>query len=183
MGEEYAEEAPFIYFVSHSDPGLVEAVRKGRKAEFEAFAWMGEAPDPQAEATFQSSKLQWHKRNEGKHQQMYRWYKQLIQLRKERPALHHPDKNNLQVSIASQNILVLQRWFESDDLLCLLNFADTPSEFRLEGNESIWHQILDSTDTKFGGNGSNLPFVLQANTQLQLSPYSVTVYERRNTES
>ncbi len=43
MGEEYAEPNPFLYFVSHTDPDLVEAVRKGRKAEFAAFHALGEA--------------------------------------------------------------------------------------------------------------------------------------------
>src|SRR5439155_1354127 len=33
MGEEYGEEAPFLYFVDHSDPKLVRAVRRGRRAE------------------------------------------------------------------------------------------------------------------------------------------------------
>ena len=32
MGEEYGETAPFLYFVSHGDPGLVEAVRAGPHA-------------------------------------------------------------------------------------------------------------------------------------------------------
>jgi len=36
MGEEYAEEAPFLYFVSHSDPELIEATRAGRRMEFKA---------------------------------------------------------------------------------------------------------------------------------------------------
>ena len=58
MGEEYGETAPFHYFVSHSDPDLIEAVRKGRLEEFAAFRWMGDPPDPQAEKTFQRSKLQ-----------------------------------------------------------------------------------------------------------------------------
>ena len=31
MGEEYGETAPFLYFVSHQDPALVEAVRQGRR--------------------------------------------------------------------------------------------------------------------------------------------------------
>ena len=57
MGEEYGETAPFQYFVSHGDPGLVEAVRQGRSKEFAAFKWQGEVPDPQAEATFERSKL------------------------------------------------------------------------------------------------------------------------------
>ena len=33
MGEEYAESAPFAYFVDHGDPALVEAVRRGRAEE------------------------------------------------------------------------------------------------------------------------------------------------------
>ena len=57
MGEEYGEEGPFQYFVSHSDPELIEAVRKGRREEFAAFRWEGEIPDPQDEATFLRSKI------------------------------------------------------------------------------------------------------------------------------
>ena len=41
MGEEYGEAAPFPFFTSHSDPALVEAVRRGRAQEFEAFRWPG----------------------------------------------------------------------------------------------------------------------------------------------
>ncbi len=36
---------------------LIDAVRRGRQEEFAGFAWEGEPPDPQAEATFQGSKL------------------------------------------------------------------------------------------------------------------------------
>jgi len=57
MGEEYGEERPFQFFTSHGDPGLVEAVRKGRRAEFKSFEWKGTAPDPQDEATFVRSTL------------------------------------------------------------------------------------------------------------------------------
>ena len=37
MGEEYGEDAPFLYFINHSDPSLIEAVRKGRREEWAAF--------------------------------------------------------------------------------------------------------------------------------------------------
>ena len=57
MGEEYGEVAPFQYFISHLDPQLVDAVRRGRREEFAAFAWQGEPPDPQDIATFQRAKL------------------------------------------------------------------------------------------------------------------------------
>jgi maltooligosyltrehalose trehalohydrolase len=57
MGEEYGEQAPFQYFVSHSVQELVEAVRIGRKEEFAGFGWQDELPDPQDEATFSHSKI------------------------------------------------------------------------------------------------------------------------------
>ena len=57
MGQEYGESSPFLYFVSHSDPELVEAVREGRKKEFTDFEAEGNYIDPQSEETFNSSKL------------------------------------------------------------------------------------------------------------------------------
>jgi maltooligosyltrehalose trehalohydrolase len=64
MGEEYAETAPFQFFISHTDPDLVRAVREGRKEEFARFEWNQEPPDPQDEATFLRCKLN-HKRVRG----------------------------------------------------------------------------------------------------------------------
>ncbi|MBE0556970.1 MAG: malto-oligosyltrehalose trehalohydrolase, partial [Proteobacteria bacterium] len=52
MGEEYAEERPFLYFVSHTDEALIEAVRKGRREEFAGFQWDSNLPDPQDPETF-----------------------------------------------------------------------------------------------------------------------------------
>src|SRR5919107_136884 len=49
MGEEWSEPNPFLYFVSHTDPELAEAVRKGRREEFKAFhedSDENEVPDP-----------------------------------------------------------------------------------------------------------------------------------------
>src|SRR3990172_2890134 len=57
MGEEYGEESPFLYFISHMDKDLINAVREGRKADFRSFQWSGEPPDPQSEDTFNRSKL------------------------------------------------------------------------------------------------------------------------------
>jgi len=57
MGEEYGETNPFQYFVSHGDPELVEAVRGGRRKEFETFGWSEDVPDPQDEDTRRRSDL------------------------------------------------------------------------------------------------------------------------------
>jgi maltooligosyltrehalose trehalohydrolase len=58
MGEEYGEDAPFQFFSDHIDKRIADATRKGRRAEFAAFASFGhEVPDPQDLATFEVSKL------------------------------------------------------------------------------------------------------------------------------
>jgi maltooligosyltrehalose trehalohydrolase len=57
MGEEYGETAPFLYFVSHSDAGLIEAVRNGRKEEVQTLPVGGRAAGPQDEHTFLRSKI------------------------------------------------------------------------------------------------------------------------------
>jgi maltooligosyltrehalose trehalohydrolase len=87
MGEEYRETAPFLYFVSHTDPDLVEAVRQGRKQEFAAFAAFAEAPDPQDEATYLRSKLNASRRWSSGHREMEQLHRELLRLRRELPAI------------------------------------------------------------------------------------------------
>jgi maltooligosyltrehalose trehalohydrolase len=59
MGEEYGEDAPFLFFSDHIDEQIAIATREGRRREFAAFAaFSGEqVPDPQACETFERSKL------------------------------------------------------------------------------------------------------------------------------
>jgi maltooligosyltrehalose trehalohydrolase len=61
MGEEYAESRAFPFFCSFENPQLIEAVRAGRRREFEElqFRWKAEFPDPQSKATFEAAVLSW----------------------------------------------------------------------------------------------------------------------------
>jgi maltooligosyltrehalose trehalohydrolase len=91
MGEEHGETAPFQFFVSHADPALQEAVRSGRREEFAAFAWRGEAPDPNDPATFERSKVDHDlKHAGGSHGALYALYRHLIEVRRTRPLLTDP---------------------------------------------------------------------------------------------
>ncbi|MFO0878968.1 MAG: malto-oligosyltrehalose trehalohydrolase [Gemmataceae bacterium] len=81
MGEEHGETRPFLYFTSHGDPALAEAVRTGRRAEFAQFNWPGEIPDPQAESTFEQSRLD----PSGGDPSLYDLYRSLIALRRSLP--------------------------------------------------------------------------------------------------
>jgi maltooligosyltrehalose trehalohydrolase len=83
MGEEYGETRPFQYFTSHGDPGLIEAVRSGRGAEFAHFGWSPqEIPDPQAESTFAASTLDDSAKEREPHRTLLGFYKILLELRK-----------------------------------------------------------------------------------------------------
>ncbi|WP_342065519.1 malto-oligosyltrehalose trehalohydrolase [Achromobacter kerstersii] len=60
MGEEFGSRAPFLYFTSHTDPALVQAVREGRQREFAAFPEFSgddalKVPDPNSEYTWAQS--------------------------------------------------------------------------------------------------------------------------------
>ena len=97
MGEEYGESAPFLYFISHGDPGLVEAVRRGRRQEFGAYLQTGEPADPQAEASFLKSKLEWNWNLSETRRPLRDYYRELIRLRKTLPALRRPSKRTLEL--------------------------------------------------------------------------------------
>jgi maltooligosyltrehalose trehalohydrolase len=71
MGDEYGETRPFLFFTDfHGE--LARAVREGRRREFAAFtefaAHPERIPDPNAEATFAASRLDWsgHDTDEGR---------------------------------------------------------------------------------------------------------------------
>ncbi len=79
MGEEYAEENPFLYFTSHTDPALARAVSEGRRREHAAAAGP-EIPDPQDPRTFFRSRLT-HRRD-GFHGAVREHYRRCLGLRR-----------------------------------------------------------------------------------------------------
>ena len=91
QGEEWGAGTPFQYFTDHDDPGLGRAVSQGRRAEFAAFGWdPGDVPDPQDAATFERSRLNWDEASSGRQAGLLAWYRRLIALRRQIPALADP---------------------------------------------------------------------------------------------
>ncbi|MFL5788163.1 MAG: malto-oligosyltrehalose trehalohydrolase [Flavisolibacter sp.] len=150
MGEEWMETNPFLYFVSHTDPALAEAVRKGRKQEFAAFHCGEDAPDPMAEETFLRSKINWDLISEKKHKTMFAYYKYLIDLRKKHPLLKQSDRNRLKASCNKENnTLILTRWNESIRLNCFMNFSNRSADISSmipEGSKIL----MDSSSPEWG---------------------------------
>ena len=91
MGEEWGADTPWQYFTDHIEPWLAKAVAEGRKNEFAGHGWgSAEVPNPQDEATFLRSKLDWAQRDREPHFGIHAWYRELIALRRARPELTDP---------------------------------------------------------------------------------------------
>jgi maltooligosyltrehalose trehalohydrolase len=109
MGEEYGEEHPFQYFCSFNDPNLIEAVRNGRRREFEAFHAMGgNVPDPQAENTFAASRLTWSWESDPRRSGLRRLYRDLLGARREWPALRDYSERSARVLPDTRSGVILE---------------------------------------------------------------------------
>ena len=163
MGEEYGEKAPFQYFTSHSDPDLIEAVRKGRREEFDDFIWAGEAPDPHDEETFRRSKLNASLRQRDEHNDLWEFYRTLLALRREHPALRNLDLGSIETDVDDErNVLFVRRRKDADQVLLAFNFAEEAHTMPLPF-PGAWQPILDHGATIAAG-------------EITLSPWSFAVF-------
>ncbi|HEY2722676.1 MAG TPA: malto-oligosyltrehalose trehalohydrolase [Chitinophagaceae bacterium] len=181
MGEEYGEQAPFFYFISHSDKELVKAVQEGRKKEFEHFGWSAEPPDPFEEKTFHESKLQWQTIGEKKHAIIHAWYKQLIQFRKSQAAFKNFDKNNVWVNLVGETIEIGRRSEnEKEKMVCLFNFSDSiTSCISIPAAHSSWNKLVDSNDKNWVIDNQKwlpLPATVQPERKIEIPPLTAVVY-------
>jgi maltooligosyltrehalose trehalohydrolase len=181
MGEEYGEEAPFLYFVSHSDPELIEAVRVGRMEQFAAFNWQEEPPDPQDETTFQRCKLDHSLKQEGHHATLLDFYRELLRLRKAVPALARMSKEEMEViGFEEDQVMFLRRWDRDSEVFAAFNFSEGEASLRLAVPSGRWRKILDSADGRWDGSGSSLPETLNVEgaADLTLAATSVALFRR-----
>ncbi len=179
MGEEYAEEAPFQYFVSFDDADLVAAVRRGRQEEFAAFDWQREPPDPQSPETFRRSRLNWERRWSGHHQVMRGFYRLLLVLRRRIPALSRLDKERLEAAaLETQKVVWLRRWQEESEVLCLFNFSTEETTLAWPAQRGLWLKRLDSAAKDWCGPGERLPETVTEATEISIPPRSCALYQR-----
>jgi maltooligosyltrehalose trehalohydrolase len=154
MGEEYGESAPFLYFVSHGDPGLIESVREGRRREFASFSSQGEPPDPQSRQTFERSRIDLRLAARGRHRPIFEFHRELLRLRREVPALRGGTIEAAVVEDAPGLVSVLRTAGQASAWL-LLAFEDGPT--RTSVPSGTWLRALDSGDERWGGSGGGPP--------------------------
>jgi maltooligosyltrehalose trehalohydrolase len=149
MGEEYGETAPFPYFVSHSDPELVEAVRQGRKDEFASFGWSEEPPDPQSERTFRSAVLDWQMRERPRHGVLQRVHAALLALRRNCPELI--SFQAIDTELVHDRGLVVRRRNGSMHALAAFNYSAGGATIPL--SDDAWRVRFDSASSEWDGPG------------------------------
>jgi maltooligosyltrehalose trehalohydrolase len=183
MGEEFGETAPFLYFVSHGDPDLIQTVRQGRQEEFAAFRWLGEPPDPQAEETFIRSRINHQLRQEGKHQTLWEFHRALLQLRRELTLLTDLGRKDREVlAFEKEKVLWVRMKGEQGEALILCHFGEKTMKLSFPWPEGNWSKGLDSTEERWDGPGSQFPMELRGGQDipLDLPPQALVVFFRRN---
>jgi maltooligosyltrehalose trehalohydrolase len=176
MGEEYAETAPFPYFISHGDPELVAAVRQGRAKEFAQFLRQGQPPDPQSETTFLSAKLDPEVRHQGKQRALFVFYRELIRLRKECAPLARLSREGMRiVACEEEGVLAVLRSAANDQVLCLFNFSDQSRVIRLPLVDGTLQVLLDSSGDSPQGSRI-IVNTARPETLPTLAPFGVIVY-------
>ena len=89
MGEEFRASTPFPFFCDYSGPAA-EGLKDRRREQFKKMdpkptdEEMDRAPDPQAEATFLSAKLNWNELQNPDHAAWLELYRSLLRLRSQR---------------------------------------------------------------------------------------------------
>jgi maltooligosyltrehalose trehalohydrolase len=181
MGDEYGEKAPFQYFVSHSDPQLVEGVRRGRREEFSSFQWKGEPPDPQDERTFRRSTLNHRLKSDGRHRALLEFHKELMRLRKSVPALSCLSKDKMDViGLDEDRTLTVRRWNGNSEVLTVFNFNDHEARLFQKVPQGLWRKRFDSSDSRWMGNGASVPVLLDGTHvgDIVLQPFAVLLFEK-----
>lgn len=179
MGEEWCASSPFLYFVSHTDKELIEAVRKGRKEEFKAFHSMGEAPDPQSEETFLKSKIHWPEADKEPHSTMLEYYKALIDFRKKHRDFLTRNTGRLEVCCyESEKVIILSIRINETLMLCVLNFSSSVQQLTDANGEEKLYTLFNSADPAWKGKHP-LPVEFEAGTAILIPPESITSYSNQ----
>jgi maltooligosyltrehalose trehalohydrolase len=138
MGEEYAETAPFPYFVSHYDPALLQAVQRGRAAEYAQLE--GDPIDPADPETFARAMLNRARRHEEPHRGQFQLCRSLLSLRAAEPALRRSSRECARAH-ADGTVVTLLLGHDGVDVAVFYNLSPSAAEAHLpEG--ACWTEVL-----------------------------------------
>ena len=148
MGEEWRSTQPFPYFCDfHGE--LAEQVREGRRNEFASFpefqdpARRDSIPDPLAESTFLSAKLNWDEMLDETHQECLDRHRNLLRIRRQEIV---PISDAITANMASFRVLgtgaVMVCWGIEDgrELRLYANLSEYANTFPETEGRILWHE-------------------------------------------
>lgn len=153
QGEEWGASAPFPYFADHRhDPGLADAVREGRLAEFATFGWSpDEVVDPEHPDTFRSAVLDVDEATREPHASLLTWYRELIALRATEASLRDGDLDTVRTDHdEGRRTLSMRR----GTVGLALNLGLRPATVTLPGGVPATELLLSSAPGVTLGDGS-----------------------------
>jgi maltooligosyltrehalose trehalohydrolase len=201
MGQEWGETTPFLYFTSHTDPMLAEAVRRGREREYASYVKEegrgplrassadGDFRDPQSPAAFEQSKIVWSRIEQTPHAEILRFYSHLIAIRKQNRCLSNCDKRLTSVTFDEvKRWMVIERGDRGGSTALLVcNLAATTQDIAVSpgGGRGAWQLAIWSGDALYGGASDGTPPRSQLNgegdlEQIRLSGPGAVLYIRNN---
>lgn len=158
MGQEWAASTPFRYFTDHNEE-LGRLVTEGRRREFKRFRAFSSPeareriPDPQAPATFESSRLRWDEAEQGPHGATLRLCRALLQVRRREPLLHRADWRGFTARALDEETLLLQRRIDDQALLVVVRLRDHGQVIlapeAMEDRRPEWTVLLTTEDPAF----------------------------------
>ncbi len=155
MGQEFAASTPFLYFTDHT-PELGRLVTEGRRKEFGSFSQFADParqaaiPDPQAEATFQRSKLR--PDEAAADAPVTRLYRELLRLRTSDPVLRQQSRETMAAEVVREHLLLVHRWSGDRHRLLLANFGADRAQVDLSRfGPGPWQPLLNTSAPDFGG--------------------------------
>ncbi|WP_404385777.1 malto-oligosyltrehalose trehalohydrolase [Caenispirillum salinarum] len=158
QGEEWGSKTPFLFFCDFGED-LHEAVRNGRRAEFESFpefrdpAAREKIPDPMDPATMEASRLSWAELNDPAHADRLAFTKALLSVRKHEivPRLSRIQGGRARAEMGTDGVIAA-RWPLDDgtrlSLVCNLSDREV-SNVMLPHGRNIW--TVNTAEAPVGG--------------------------------
>jgi maltooligosyltrehalose trehalohydrolase len=182
MGEEYGETNPFLYFVSHGDPALVQAVREGRRREFGHFGWQTDIPDPQAVESFERSRLDRRELDDPRHRRILALYRDLLGVRRSEVALR-PGAAEIHAGADPKRECLIVRLTPRErgasTLLALYNFSAVDRDVSVSAAGGRWHLRFSTRDERYGGPGDEPAIAVESDgmtRRVTLRPESAVLF-------
>jgi maltooligosyltrehalose trehalohydrolase len=172
MGEEYNEKNPFLYFTSHTEEELVEAVSKGRRQEFHSFLASGSFPEPQAEKVFQSSVLTF---DTFQNRNLFDYYRELIRLKKFHPLWSSFDRKCYMAEDSCNNAIIITRKEANHSLTAILNFGIGEVSLPLSLSQRKQSNVLIYSAARRWGGSYEDPVLSRDTDALKIPGFSMIV--------